>query len=85
VSILRALALLAAAGLTVVILAWPRTFGATLTGTAHGGLSIAMLGMSLCYVGGSGVRLDRRWQKLLFHPALGLVVLFAGVALALFG
>ncbi len=75
----RAISLLAASALTLVILIYPIALGRVGSMPSHGALALVMLGISAGFVHGVGfVPTSSLWRHV-FHPAFAWPLMLAGM------
>lgn len=84
-ALLRVLTAVAAAALVLLVVVYPRAFGAEASEVNHGGFVLMMLGMSVAWVSGFGFTPRNRWLAKLFTPVPAWVLMGLGLWLSLGG
>lgn len=72
-------------GLTVMIsvVTYPRFIATDMHSVPHGWLAVLMLGMSACFVYGSGFRPDNRFLRILFSAPIAWALVAVGASAVL--
>ncbi|MCD8339791.1 MAG: cytochrome bd biosynthesis protein [Burkholderiales bacterium] len=66
-----------------VILFYPRLIAVDMRAVPYGWLVCTMIGVSLCFVYGSGLRIDNKILRTIFSPWVAWPVLFFGIFMVL--
>jgi predicted membrane protein len=81
---MRAVSLVLAAGLSLLLLLFPYAIGRSLEAADHTGLVLLLMGVCAAFVHGFGYEPERRIWRAMFHPAAAWTLICTGAALIAF-